>query len=108
MSYSQIRTGIRNIYVEIQVEVVSRQVLTAQTREHVSILCQHCVNTVSLCHKIYPRVSGNFYFKTPSRLGNTSLSFNVVSGCLLLILYNSRRRNNKSPYKVDLLNRPKS
>lgn len=43
MSYSQIRTGIRNIYVEIQVEVVSRQVLTAQTRKHVSILCQHCV-----------------------------------------------------------------
>lgn len=42
MSYSQIRPGIRNIYVEIQVEVVSRQVLTAQTREHVSILC-HCV-----------------------------------------------------------------
>lgn len=46
MSYSQIRTGIRNIYVEIQVEVVSRQVLTAQTREHVSTLCQYCV-TVS-------------------------------------------------------------
>lgn len=42
MSYSQIRIGIRNIYIEIQVEVVSRQVLTAQTREHVSILC-HCV-----------------------------------------------------------------
>lgn len=98
MSYSQIRIGIRNIYIGIQVEVVSRQVLTAQTREHVSILC----------HKIYPRVCENFYFKTPYRLGNTLLSFNVVSGCLLLALYNSRLRDRKSTYNVGSLNRPKS